>query len=216
MVSLGPTLQRAARAGRAAARLNEKQVDFEVVGSDLRLDKLLCDAIADPLVHLVRNAVDHGIETPDARIAAGKPERGKVLIEAAKVGGKTRVRVTDDGRGVDPEAVSRVASQLGIVAEKDSLDMTRTLRLIFRPGFSTLLEASTVSGRGVGLDIVETEVELVGGEVRVSSDPGKHTIFELRLPGTFSLLNSTVVKSGRQPLLCRYGSNRQGATGEPC
>jgi len=196
MVSLGPTLQRAARAGRAAARLNEKQVDFEVGGSDLRLDKLLCDAIADPLVHLVRNAVDHGIETPDARIAAGKPERGKVVIEAAKVGGKTRVRVTDDGRGVDPEAVSRAASQLGIIEEKNSLDMTRTLRLIFRPGFSTLIEASTVSGRGVGLDIVETEVELVGGEVRVSSEPGKHTIFELRLPGTFSLLNSTVVKAG--------------------
>ncbi len=196
MVSLGPTLQRAARAGRAAARLNEKLIDFEIVGSDLRLDKLLCDAIADPLVHLVRNAVDHGIETPDARIAAGKPERGKVAIEAAKVGGKTRVRVTDDGRGVDPEAVARVASQLGIIEEKNNLDMSRTLRLIFRPGFSTLLEASTVSGRGVGLDIVETEVELVGGEVRVSSEPGKHTIFELRLPGTLSLLNSTVIKAG--------------------
>jgi two-component system chemotaxis sensor kinase CheA len=195
MVSLGPTLQRAARAGRAAARLNEKLVDFEVVGFDLRLDKLLCDAIADPLVHLVRNAVDHGIETPDARFAAGKPERGKVVIEAAKVGGKTRVRVSDDGRGVDPEAVSRAARRLGII-EKTSLEMSRALRLIFRPGFSTVLETSTVSGRGVGLDIVETEVELVGGEVRVSSEPGKLTIFELRLPGTFSLLNSTVVKAG--------------------
>lgn len=106
-----------------------------------------------------------------------------------------RVRVMDDGRGVDPQAVSRAAIHLGII-EDSEVDMHRSLRLIFRPGFSTLSEASAVSGRGVGLDIVETEVERVGGEVRVSSELGQHSLFEIRLPVTFSLLDSTIVRAG--------------------
>lgn len=193
MVSLGPILQRAVRAGRAAARLNSKAVDFEIVGANLKLDKMLSDAIADPLVQLVRNAVDHGIESSEKRAESGKPPRGRVTIEAVSEGSRTRVRVTDDGRGVDPEAISRAATQLGIIDQQGRLDMDRSLRLIFRPGFSTLSAASTVSGRGVGLDVVETEVEQAGGEVRVSSEPGQSSIFEIRLPVTFSLLESTIV-----------------------
>lgn len=196
MVSLGPILQRAARAGRAAARTVNKQIDFEVVGSELRLDKMLSDAIADPLVHLVRNAVDHGIETPEARLAARKPERGKITIEVVRVGSRTRLRVSDDGRGIDPTTISRAAIKLGIVDRASDVDMNRSLRLIFRPGFSTLSSPSTVSGRGVGLDIVENSVEQVGGEVRVSSESGRSSIFEIRLPVTFSLLNATIVKAG--------------------
>jgi two-component system, chemotaxis family, sensor kinase CheA len=197
MVSLGPILQRAARAGRAAARAVDKQIDFEIIGANLRLDKLLCDAIADPLVHLVRNAVDHGIETPEARTAAGKPARGKVLIEAVRSGSRTRVRVADDGRGIDAAAISRAAANLGIFDSPRELDLSRSVRLIFRPGFTTLPEASEISGRGVGLDIVETTVEQVGGEVRVSSEPGQSALFEIRLPVTFSLLESTIVRAGK-------------------
>ncbi len=197
MVSLGPILQRAARAGRAAARAVNKQVDFEIIGADLRLDKLLCDAIADPLVHLVRNAVDHGIETSEARAATGKPARGKVSIEAVRSGSRTRVRVADDGRGIDPDAISRAASRLGIIDSPRELDLSLSVRLIFRHGFTTLPEASEISGRGVGLDIVETTVEQVGGEVRVSSEPGQSALFEIRLPVTFSLLESTIVRAGQ-------------------
>lgn len=197
MVSLGPILQRAARAGRAAARAVNKQIDFEIIGADLRLDKLLCDAIADPLVHLVRNAVDHGIETPEARKAAGKPARGRVLIEAVRSGSRTRVRVADDGRGIDAAAISQAATRLGIIDSPRELDLSRSVRLIFRPGFTTLPEASEISGRGVGLDIVETTVEQVGGEVRVSSEPGQSALFEIRLPVTFSLLESTIVRAGK-------------------
>ena len=197
MVSLGPILQRAARAGRAAARAVNKQIDFEIIGANLRLDKLLCDAIADPLVHLVRNAVDHGIETSEARAAAGKPARGRVLIEAVGSGSRTRVRVFDDGRGIDAAAISQAASRLGIIDSPGELDLSRSVRLIFRPGFTTLPEASEISGRGVGLDIVETTVEQVGGEVRVSSEPGRSALFEIRLPVTFSLLESTIVKAGK-------------------
>jgi two-component system chemotaxis sensor kinase CheA len=195
MVSLGPILQRAVRAGRAAARAVDKQIEFEIIGADLRLDKLLSDAIADPLVHLVRNAVDHGIENPEARVAAGKPAQGKVIIEAVRSGSRTRVRVTDDGRGIEPATIYEAAARLGIDTPRD-LDMSRSVRLIFRPGFTTLPAASAISGRGVGLDIVETAVEQLGGEVRVSSERGQSSVFEIRLPVTFTLLESTIVRAG--------------------
>ncbi len=195
MVSLGPMLQRAARAGRSAARLAGKEVDFEIVGADIALDKLLVDATADPLIHLLRNAVDHGIEDPETRIQSGKMRRGTVRIEALSEGSQSRVRVTDDGRGIDPLLISEAATRLGIV-EHEGLDFDRSLRLIFRPGFSTLASVSEVSGRGVGLDVVETAVEQVGGELRVSSKLGLGTTFEIRLPVTFGLLKATVFRSG--------------------
>jgi two-component system chemotaxis sensor kinase CheA len=170
MVSLAPTLQRAVRAGRAAARLAVREIDFEVVGGDLQLDKLLADAIANPLIQLVRNAVDHGIESPEERLQAGKRRRGTVRIEVLSEGSQSRVRVVDDGRGIDPVRVSEAATRLGILRDA-SLDIERSMRLIFRPGFTTVDSPSDVSGRGVGLDVVETAVEQVGGELRVSSEP---------------------------------------------
>ena len=195
MVSLGPTLQRAMRAGRAAARLAAREIDFEVVGGDLRLDKLLADAIADPLIHLVRNAVDHGIESTEERLQAGKKRRGTVRIEAVSEGSQSRLRVVDDGRGIDPLLVSEAALRLGILRADSALDIERSLRLIFRPGFTTLASASHVSGRGVGLDVVETAVEQVGGEVRVASKTKQGTTFEIRLPVTFGLVATNVVVS---------------------
>ena len=195
MVSLGPVFQRAARAGRAAARLNNKEIDFEIAGADLRVDKLLRDAIADPLVHLVRNAVDHGIEDADARTRTGKMKRGVVRIEGSNHGSQTRIRVIDDGRGIDTDTISQVAAKNGIIDEGVNLDMARSVRLIFRPGFSSRSSVSTTSGRGVGLDVVETAVEHVGGEVRVKSDDQRGTTFEIRLPVSFGLLRATVISS---------------------
>jgi two-component system chemotaxis sensor kinase CheA len=195
MVSLSPTLQRVMRAGRAAARKAGKEIDFEIVGAHIELDKLLVDAIADPLIHLVRNAVDHGIENIERRVQANKNRRGIVRIEAHSEGSQSRLRVTDDGRGIDPLFISEAAAKLGI-AETESIDFERSLRLIFRPGFTTVESVSDVSGRGVGLDVVETAVEQVGGELRVSSKPGLGTTFEIRLPVTFGLLQATVFVSG--------------------
>jgi two-component system chemotaxis sensor kinase CheA len=195
MVSLGLMLQRAVRAGRAAARLATKEIDFEIVGGDLRLDKLLADAIADPLTHLVRNAVDHGIENNEERVRAGKKRRGTVRIEAVSEGSQSRLSVVDDGRGIDPLLVSQAALRLGILPGDSKLDIDGSLRLIFRPGFTTLASASDVSGRGVGLDVVENAVEYVGGELRVSSKAGEGTTFEIRLPVTFGLLAATVFVS---------------------
>ena len=194
LVTLGPTLQRAARAGRAAARLDGKEIGFEISGAEIRLDKLLVEAIADPLIHLVRNAVDHGIETVDERTRAGKSPRGTVRIEVVSEGSQSQLRVTDDGRGVDPLLISAAAQRLGL-AREGQLDMEQSLRLIFRPGFSTQASASNISGRGVGLDVVETAVEQVGGELRVSSKPGLGTTFEIRLPVTFGLVATNVVVS---------------------
>jgi len=198
MVSIGPTLQRAVRAGRTAARLAGKEIDFEVTGGDLRLDKLLADAIAHPLIHLIRNAVDHGIEDADKRARAGKTKGGVVRIAASSEGGRSRVSVTDDGRGIDPEIVSAAAKRLGLVESEIPLDFERSLRLIFRPGFTTVDSASDLSGRGVGLDVVETAVEQAGGELRVSSKPRVGTTFEIRLPVTFGLMEAKVVVSAGQ------------------
>jgi two-component system chemotaxis sensor kinase CheA len=196
MVSLGPTLQRAARAGRAAARLAGKEIDFQIAGTDLLIDKLLAEAIVGPLIHLVRNAVDHGIENAQERIQAGKKKRGSVRIEAVNEGSRCRIRVTDNGRGIDPHIITAAAMRLGLLAAAADLDFERSLRLIFRPGFTTLPSASNVSGRGVGLDVVETTVEQVGGELRVSGRPSEGAMFEIRLPVTFGLLAATVVISG--------------------
>lgn len=195
MVSLGPTLQRAARAGRVVARAAAKEIDFEIVGSDLRVDKMLVDAIADPLIHLVRNAVDHGIEVQSDRVRAGKNARGTIRIEAVEQDSQTLIRVTDDGRGIDPELISKAAARLGLEGSSGPMDLERSLRLIFRPGFTTAVRASDVSGRGVGLDIVETSVEQAGGQLRISSSAGAGATFEIRLPVTFGLLSATVIVS---------------------
>jgi len=193
MISLGPTLQRAMRTGRTAARSIGKEIDFEVTGKDLRVDKVLADALADPLIHLIRNAVDHGVESRDERMRLGKASRGKIRIEATSEGSQSRIRVTDDGRGIDPLEISKAALRLGITTEPSELDVERSLRLIFRAGFTTVASATDVSGRGVGLDVVETAVEQVGGELRVSSKPGFGTTFEIRLPVTFGLLSAMVL-----------------------
>ena len=195
MVSLRAPLLRAARAGRAAARVAGKRVEFEVAGGAARLDRSLAERVADPLLHLVRNAVDHGVETEAERLAAGKPAAGCIRVEADSEGGLVVLRVSDDGRGVDVAAVGRAATAAGLVAPGATLTDAHALRLIFRPGFSTAARASLVSGRGVGLDVVERAVEEAGGEVRVRSQHGRGTTFELRLPTALALLPAHVVRS---------------------
>ena len=148
-------LQQALRAGRAAAVVTGKEVNFEVRGEDLLLDK----TFVAPLVHLVRNAVDHGIESSKERVRQGKAERGKIVIEAATLDGETRITVTDDGRGIDPALIDQ----------------------IFTPGFSTAAEISEISGRGVGLDAVKTGIEEAGGSINVRSEVGQGSTFEIRI-----------------------------------
>ena len=196
MVAIAPTLTRAVRVGAASARAVGKEVEFVMSGGEVRLDKSLADAVGEPLLHLLRNAVDHAIEPVAERLERGKPERGHVYLEALAEGSRIRLRVTDDGRGIDPERVRRAAMERGIIEPERDLTRQQSLRLIFRPGFSTVTEVSNMSGRGVGLDVVEKAVELVGGELRVESEPGKGTTFELLLPTTLALVPALVVRSG--------------------
>lgn len=148
-ISLATVMQRAVRAGQSAAAILKKKIDFELLGEDLSLEEPVCRVVANPLLHLVRNAVDHGIE-----------HEGKITIEAARISDELRIRVTDDGRGIDPETIAK----------------------IFNPGFSTASEVSEISGRGVGLDVVKTAVEEAGGSINVTSQLGRGTTFELTLP----------------------------------
>jgi two-component system chemotaxis sensor kinase CheA len=195
MISLEQTLSRAARAGAIAARTLGKDVEIVFLGGDVRIDKSVADAISDPLLHIIRNAVSHGAEPPEQRREKGKDERGKIVIEAIAEGSRVRLRVTDDGRGIDPDRVAAVAVERGVIEHGVSLTKQQSLRLIFRPGFSTAESVSSVSGRGVGLDVVERAVEQVGGELRVWSDSGAGTTFELFLPTTLSLAPSLLVSA---------------------
>jgi two-component system chemotaxis sensor kinase CheA len=210
MIPIGRTLQRAVRAGRAAARAAGKDIDFEVSGAKILMEKLMVNAISDPLIHLVRNAVDHGIESAAERVLLGKTKRGRVRIQVTSDGGQSIVTVSDDGRGVNPVSIARAAAELGIVTEGTTVDLQQSLRLIFRPGFSSAQSVSGVSGRGVGLDVVETTVEQAGGKVRVSSEVGAGTIFEIILPVSFGLLDSTVIRSENYRYCLETGLIRSG------
>jgi two-component system chemotaxis sensor kinase CheA len=201
MVSVDRILQRAVRAGRAAALAANKNIDFVVTGHELQLDKSLVDAVADPLIHLVRNAVDHGIESAELRQQLGKNSKGQVSIEAVSIQGQTRITVTDDGRGIDPVAVADAAMRMGILERGAVIEVAHSVRLVFLPGLSTATEVSGTSGRGVGLDVVETAIEEVGGSVRVASELGKGAAFEIRLPVTFGLLDVYVVGADDQSYL---------------
>ena len=181
-ISVNRVFQRAIVAGRVAARSAGKEVEFSVSGSDLRIDKVHSDAIAAPLLHLVRNAVDHGIETPAERTAAGKKPIGTVRVEASATGDEVRFAVSDDGRGIDAQVISLAAADRGLIEKDTVLDKEQSLRLIFRPGFSTAEAKSNLSGCGVGLEVVEHSVKQVGGSVSVQTRTGKGSEFELRLP----------------------------------
>ena len=171
-----------------ASRLG-KEVDLELVGQETELDRTVVDAIGDPLVHLVRNALDHGIEPPEERVAAGKPPRGRIKLAARQAGGGVVIDVRDDGRGVDPARVARKAVERGLIDPGDAagVDAARAAELIFTPGFSTAEHTSDVSGRGVGMDAVRDKVRELGGDVRLESEHGAGSHVEIRLPLTLAI-----------------------------
>ena len=173
-----------------------REVHLEMSGGDTELDRGLLEAVKDPLTHLVRNAVDHGIEPPDVRVAAGKPAKGVLSLRAYHTGGQVVVEVGDDGKGIDPQVVAAKAVERGLrtpaqVAAASTGDL---LRLLFLPGFSTAAAVTSVSGRGVGMDVVRTKVEAVGGTVDVESTPGTGTVWRLRVPLTLAIMPALTVE----------------------
>jgi two-component system chemotaxis sensor kinase CheA len=181
------------RVCRDLARAGGKEARLQVVGGDVELDRSVLEAVREPLLHLVRNAVDHGIEAPEARAAAGKPPAGHVRVSASLQGGTAEVSVADDGRGVDSAALSAVAERRGLTAGEDDV-----LGLAFTPGVSTSPIITEVSGRGIGLDAVRARVESLGGSARISSTPGTGTEAVLVLPLTLSAVRVLLVAAGTE------------------
>lgn len=183
------------------ARTLGKQVRFEVTGRNTEIDREILERLEAPLNHLLRNALDHGIEPPRERIAAGKPEQGRVTLDAMHKGGMLFITVTDDGRGVEFERVRRkiVERRLTTADLAARLNEAEVLEFLFLPGFSTAREVTEISGRGVGLDVVRTMVQEVSGQLRVTSQPGKGCTFHVQLPITLSVLGTLLVEIGGDP-----------------
>lgn len=177
-----------------------KHVRLEMEGADTELDKTIIEAIKDPLTHLVRNAIDHGIESPERRAELGKPTEGRLQLRAYHEGGRVNIEIIDDGRGIDTDAVRTKAVERGVVTAEQAarLGQRELLNLIFMPGFSTAATVSNLSGRGVGMDVVKTNIERIGGSVDVLTEPGRGSTVKVSIPLTLAIIPALVVTSGQQ------------------
>jgi two-component system chemotaxis sensor kinase CheA len=198
MVPLKATFNKMARLVRDLARKVGKSVQFVSEGEETEIDRNLVDVIADPLVHMVRNAVDHGIETPDERERRGKPSSGVVHLCAYHSAGRVVVEIRDDGKGLDREAILTKARERGLIAEGTLLSDREVYNLVFLPGFSTAKEVTDVSGRGVGMDVVKKNIEALRGQAEILSEPGKGSIFRISLPLTLAIIDGMVVRVGSE------------------
>jgi len=176
-----------------------KRVELQVTGQATELDKTILEKLGDPIVHLVRNSLDHGLETAEERRAAGKPEVGTLSLTAAHRGGDIVIEVRDDGRGLDLERILKKARQRGLVGAEQVLSEAETTNLIFAPGFSTAEEVTDLSGRGVGMDVVGRNVKALGGKIVVQSVRGQGTTVSLRLPLTLAIIDGQLVQVGDRP-----------------
>jgi two-component system chemotaxis sensor kinase CheA len=193
MVPIRGAFQKLGRLVRDTAAQLGKEIRLVVEGEETELDRTVIEEIGDPLMHMVRNAADHAIEPPAERAAAGKPRAGTITLEAFHQGGFVVVRISDDGRGLDPVRIRNKAIERGIIAADAGLDLRDTLELIFAPGFSTAEQVSDLSGRGVGLDVVRRNVERVRGKVEVESVLGRGTVFTIYMPLTLAIIEGLVV-----------------------
>ncbi|PJI38826.1 MAG: chemotaxis protein CheA [Rhizobium sp.] len=178
------------------SRETGKVIELETEGETTEVDKTVIDRLADPLVHLVRNSIDHGLETPDERRAAGKPEAGHVRLSARQSGGEVIITVKDDGRGINRERVRAKAESSGLIQSGASLSDQELLQLIFQPGFSTAQQITNLSGRGVGMDVVKKTVEALRGAIEVTSTPGNGSEIALRIPLTLAIIDGLLVRVG--------------------
>ncbi len=196
MIPIKPTFQKMERLARDLARDFGKKVSFVTSGEDTELDRTVVEEIGDPLVHMVRNALDHGLEAPGVRLAAGKVETGELHLRAYHQGSNIVIELSDDGRGIDPERIYRKAVEKGVVAAGTVLSREETFALIFAPGFSTAEKVTAVSGRGVGMDVVKRNIEKLRGKIEIDSEVGKGSVFKIKLPLTMAIIDGLVVRVG--------------------
>ena len=193
--------QRMPRLVREVADMVSKQVRLVTVGEDTAVDKTVVERLAEPITHMLRNAIDHGLETPDERIAAGKSAEGTVRLAALHRSGRIVIEISDDGRGINRERVKKIAIDKGLIAADAPLTDEQIDNLIFAPGFSTAAVVSDISGRGVGMDVVKRSIQALGGRISISSVPGKGSTFTLSLPLTLAVLDGMVVTGAEQTLV---------------
>ncbi|MGZ8379054.1 MAG: chemotaxis protein CheA [Gemmatirosa sp.] len=198
MVPLKATFQKLTRLVRDVAAKLGKDVEFSTEGEDTEVDRNMVDVIGDPLVHMVRNALDHGVETPDDRLRTGKPRTGHVKLSAYQAGGSVIVELKDDGRGLHREKIVRKAIEKGLIESDRGMTDGEVFQLIFAPGFSTADKITDVSGRGVGMDVVKRNIESVRGRIEISSEPGQGTTFYVRLPLTLAVTDGMLVRVGTE------------------
>ncbi len=200
LAPIGTILERLPRTAREVGRLSGKEVDVEIAGSDIEIDRAILEEIQGPLVHVVRNSVDHGIEAPEDRVAKGKPARGRMKIDITREKDFVTIKIADDGRGIDPNRIRRVAYERGLVPEERlaQLSDAEALRLICLPGFSTAERITEISGRGVGMDVVRTTVEGFGGEFDIESVVGRGTTIVMKLPRTIALVQVLLAHTGEE------------------
>ena len=196
MIPIKPTFQKMERLARDLARDFGKKVAFATSGEDTELDRTVVEEIGDPLVHMVRNALDHGLEAPSERRAAGKPETGTLHLKAYHQGSNIVIELQDDGRGIDPEKVYKKAVERGMFIAGTQLTHDETLALIFAPGFSTAEKITAVSGRGVGMDVVKRNIEKLRGKIEIVSEVGHGSTFKVKLPLTMAIIDGLVVRVG--------------------
>lgn len=200
MVPVSSVFSRFPRLVRDLSRKSGKEVDLIMEGEETELDKSVVEVIGDPLVHLIRNSVDHGIEPEDVRIAAGKPVKGKVTLRAFHKGNSVAIEIEDDGKGIDPDKMREVAIRKGVVTPEEAaqLDDREAMELIFAPGFSSAEKITDISGRGVGMDVVRTNIKNLKGSVSTNSEVGKGTRFTLSLPLTLAIIDALMVNVSGQ------------------
>jgi two-component system chemotaxis sensor kinase CheA len=198
MLPISSVLSRFPRMVRDLSQRLGKRVELTLSGETTELDKTVLEKIGDPLVHLVRNSIDHGLEKPEVRIAAGKKPAGSLRLHACHRGGNIAVEVSDDGAGLDAERILAKARAQNLVGEQDSLSTEQIYDLIFAPGFSTAETTTEVSGRGVGLDVVRRNVMELGGTIEMSSEAGRGARFVLTLPLTLAILDGQSIAVGRE------------------
>ncbi len=198
MLPIGFVFNRLPRMVRDLSAQLGKKIDLVIRGEETELDKTVMEQIGDPLTHLIRNALDHGIESTEQRLAAGKNETGTITLEAYHQGGNIIIEIKDDGAGIDPDIIYAKAIEKGMIAEGTELPKDQIIGMIMEPGFSTAAVVSDVSGRGVGMDVVKRNINNLGGSVDISSELGEGTVFTIRLPLTLAILDGQLVRSADQ------------------
>ena len=196
MVPIGSLFGRFRRVVHDLSRDLGKQVELTTIGEETELDKTMIERLADPLVHLIRNAIDHGLESPESRAAAGKPAMGRVRLIARHAGAEVLVSISDDGRGLDGERIRAKAEEQGLLAPGTVPTDAELYQFLFHPGFSTAREISAVSGRGVGMDVVKRTIEGLRGTIDIATTPGQGTEVTLRLPLTLAIIEGLLVRVG--------------------